>query len=249
MRLFTFFASRSGQSAFSKMSDSSSISEDENAKFLREAADKTLISDELFKSGPEKEDAARLSAEEATMSRSKGPPKSERYLEGSEHHTDLDIPNSMRDFVYKRLSANIDSLVEFVEVAEKPQKKKRKKEKAVVKLLSDTGPIEHIEQPVEVSFDFPIIKKRKPQIKRRQVDGDLYSDDDKLRISAVESKSILDGDETRRWKTKETRPHKMFEYHEKNNVLYFVEPKNEFSAQRKKNNWTESKISKWRKSR
>lgn len=232
------------------MSDSSSSSEDENADLLREAADTLLINDDLFKSGLKEENKSTTSTGAAPEPKSTDKLKSERYLEFTEHYNDLSIPKSMQDFVYKKLSQNIDKIVEFVDVEEGDgvkKKKKNKKVKPIVKLLNDTDPIEHLEENVKDNFDFSIEKKKKPEIKRRIIEADDYSDEAKWKLSAVDGDSIVNGDHIKCWKKRKNRIGKYFEYREVKNVLYLKEPENEFTAQRKKNNWVESKISKWKK--
>lgn len=178
--------------------------------------------------------------------------KSQRYLDDAEYHqTDLNIPKSMQDFLYSKMSKNIASSIEFVDIvcnnSEQKRSKKNTKDKTefVVKLLRDTEPITHIDKGVPL--DEPIlIKQRKPSIVRRQIEPIQMTNEDKLSAVVLDGESIQLGNEVRNWKPKKIRTHKFFNYREKNNKLYFVEPVNEFSAKRKKNNWTESKIAKWK---
>lgn len=155
----------------------------------------------------------------------------------------------MQDFVYKKMSNKINNSIEFVEVSSKKSKKKKAEqdELGCVRLLSDTDPITAIDFVPEV-VDRPVDCK-KPEIKRRIVEPDEYNDEEKLKLASIDSDSILQQTETKNWKPKKVKPNKLFKYREKNSILYAIEPENEFSALRKKNNWCESKIAKfpWKK--
>lgn len=234
------------------MTDSSPNSEDKIVDLLREASDTSLINDDLFNEGlKEAHKQPKMSNDEPKQSTSKEfiELKSERYLEFTEHHNDFDISQSIRDLVYKRLSQNIDKVVEYVTVDNnKKLKKKNKKEKYIVKLLSDTEPISHIgEISMKDNFDVPTIIRKKPEIKRRLIVDNEYSDDEKWKTVAIDGNTILNGSETKQWKPKRVSSAKFFEYRERNGIMYLKDPENEFTAKRKKNNWVESKISKWKK--
>lgn len=223
----------------SSTSDSDS-SQDENMAKLREAADTTLICDAMFTTNTRKPQLIAGNSEGTTKQ-----PESQRYSHENEYHqTDLNIPKSMQDFIYKKLSKKIASKIEFVDVdcKRKPNKSMVENDSAV-KLLNDTKPITHIDEMVVM--DEPIVVKRsKPSIVKRQIEPDRMTDEEKLRAVVVNAQSVLEGNEVRCWKARKVRTHKMFNYREKNKQLYLVEPTNEFSTKRKKNNWTESKIAK-----
>lgn len=155
----------------------------------------------------------------------------------------------MQDFVYKKMSKKIGDSIEFVENAPKSTKERKKDDLGnCVCLLKDTDPIKHIDFMPE-SLTNPTVGK-KIEIKRRIVEPDGYDDDEKLKMVSVDGEQILKQTETKGWKSKKIKPNKLFNYHEKNSVLYNIEPSNEFTALRKKNNWTESKIANfpWKKS-
>lgn len=225
----------------SSTSDSDS-SEDENMAQLLEAADTTLIYDAMFITNAKKPQLIAGDSNQATKQA-----ESQRYLhEGRDHQNDLSIPKSMQDFIYKKLSKKIASKIIFVDADYKRESKKTKVgNESAVKLLKDTEPIIHIDEMV--ALDEPIIVERsKPSIVKRQVEPDRMTDEEKLRAVAVNGKSILEGNEVRCWKARRVRTQKIFNYREKNKRLYLVEPTNEFSTKRTKNNWTESKIAKWK---
>lgn len=175
--------------------------------------------------------------------------KSQRYIEHDEIESDLNVPKSMQDFIYKKMSKKINNSIEFVEVSSKKSKKKKatQDELGCVRLLSDTDPITSIDFVPEV-ID-PPMEAKKPKIKRRIVEPDEYNDEEKLKLASIDSDSVLQQTETKSWKPKKVKPNKLFKYREKNSILYAIEPENEFTSLRKKNNWSESKISKfpWKK--
>lgn len=146
------------------------------------------------------------------------------------------------------MSTNIESSVEFVDI---PVKKKTAKQTGSggVKLLSDTEPITHI-GPIEIGEDrlnnCPV-KHSKPKIQRRQIEPDAQTKEEKLRMVVIDGNTILQKAEIQHWKQRKIISNKMFNYREKNSVLYLVEPTNEFSALRKKNNWSENKIAKMKR--
>lgn len=171
--------------------------------------------------------------------------KSQRKIDHEEIESDLNVPKSMQDFVYKKMSKKIEDSIEFVEVSTKKSKKRKEGKDQIgsVRLLSDTDPITKIDFVPEV-VDGPI-QNKKLEVKRRIVEPDEYNDEEKFRMASIDGESILQQTETKNWKPKKIKPNKLFKYREKNAVLYAIEPENEFTALRKKNNWCESKISKF----
>ncbi|XP_055322699.1 uncharacterized protein LOC129578336 [Sitodiplosis mosellana] len=233
------------------MSSSSSDSEDENLDLLREAVDTSFISDGMFAKGksstedlkditsPPKCELIKPNKTSVTTL------KSQRYIEHDESESDLNVPKSMQDFVYKKMSKKINDSIEFVEVSTKKSKKRKSAQDEIgcVRLLSDTDPITAIDFQPEIN-DKPV-EGKKLEVKRRIVEPDVYNDEEKVKMVSIDGESILQQTETKSWKPKKVKPNKLFKYREKNAVLYAIEPKNEFTALRKKNNWCESKIAKF----
>lgn len=175
--------------------------------------------------------------------------KSQRYIDHEEIEDDLNISEPMQEFVYKKLSERINDAIEFVEV---PTKKiKKDKHKVVeevtggVRLLNDTDIIQDKDyldvEPLQNELIGQSVT-RKPTIKRRIIEPDELGKDEKLKLCVIEGDEIIQQTETKSWKPKKVRPEKVFNYREKKSVLYLQEPQNEFTALRKKNNWTENKI-------
>lgn len=241
------------------LSDSES-SEDEMMARLREAADTTLISDNMFATSTtdrsfssslitwidyitdESQKNAKPTVGTANASRS------ERYLDDTaDHYTDLNIPQSMQNFLYNKLSENISSSIEFINIVcaegdrQRSQSGTENVHKSAVKLLKDTEPIIRIDNEAPSAA-----KQTKPSIIRRQIESDGITYKEKLKAAVLNGESILLGHEVCKWKSRKVRTQKVFNYREKSNKLYSSDPLNEFSAKRKKNNWTESKIAKWK---
>lgn len=168
--------------------------------------------------------------------------KSQRYIEHDEVETDLRVPKSTQDFVYKKMSRRIEESVEFVEFSDKKSKKKNHSddEMSGIRLLKDTDPITKIDLISE--DDMKPNKGTKFELKRRIVEPDGYSQEEKIRMTVIDGESILKQTEIKGWKLKKVKPNKMFNYRAKKSIVEFIEPENEFSALRKKNNWNESKI-------
>lgn len=155
------------------------------------------------------------------------------------------------------MSMNIASSIEFVDIdgvcgydaRTMKSSKTRDKNESALKLLQGTElTITHIDETVTANQ--PIITKQtKPSIVRRQIEPNEMTESEKLRIVAIDGESIMRGNDFRnRNINKKFRTNKIYNYREKNCKFYLIEPTNEFSAKRKKNNWTESKISKWKPS-
>lgn len=229
--------------AFSfKMSSSSSDSEEENFVKLREVAEVALINDNKLLVKASK--GVKVETINAPGKIDNELTKSERYLDESDHHMDLQVPKSMQDILYRKLSENITKNIEFVEPAPVKRKLPKQSTKAVVKLLRDTEPIKRFEESVDVDVGF-VAKQVKPKIEKRNIEKDDSSCEEKIRLAVIDPSEFAN--ETSKWRTKRIDQNKFYEYRKKNSILYLVEPNNEFSSLRKKNNWSESKIAKWKR--
>lgn len=159
----------------------------------------------------------------------------------------------VQDIIYEKLSSKIQESIEFVDI---PMKKKKKTNKEIdcpsvgVRLFKDTDVIQRYDfSDITTSSDIIFKKSKRPEIRRREIEIAEMTENDKLELASVDGKYILEQSETKYWKEKKPKPRKVFNYREKKSILYFVEPKNEFSAMRKKNNWTESKIANFYKNK
>lgn len=173
-------------------------------------------------------------------------PQSQRNLLHDDiHQTDLIVSKSMQDFFYAKMSQNIATSIEFIDGSCVHKKKRRTKGEFAVKLFNDTGPVTHIDGTTASDQR----KQIATPIVRRQIESSEMCERDKYREVVIDGESIIRGDDVRCWKPRKMRPHKYFNYREKKGTLFLVEPITEFSALRKKHNWSESEIAKWKKER
>ena len=163
-------------------------------------------------------------------------PKSQRFIESEESDSELTIPAAMQASVYQRLSKMIEKSVEFVAVSSKAAGNQL--EAADIKLLRDTEPIRMIESEPS-GF---VVKQKKPKIKRRRLEDDDLDEKEKLRQACVTGEAVLSQEDVKALQIKKEKADKIFKYKSKKGVLYEIEPENEFSKLRKRNNWSEKKI-------
>lgn len=204
---------------------SSSESEDENLKKFAESMDITIFSSKLYNID-EKQKTAEVPKEEL---------KSQRFIEEDENifHSEINVSAHMQTFIGKKLSALIEGQVEFVEVKDKKAKGSDKKIDRVRLLSDSTETVKFIDAPLYVE------NRTKVAIKRRNADKELEPDEvEKVKQSAVDPEAVAE--EVRTWNKK--AKHEPFEYKTSKGIGYLKDPANEFTSQRNKNMWSESKI-------
>ncbi|XP_055709925.1 uncharacterized protein LOC129805772 [Phlebotomus papatasi] len=199
-------------------------------KFLEQAIDTTFLNDAMFKNfgnKHEKEETKGL--------------KSERYLpEAEEVDKELPVTESMQKFMSKKLSDLVAKQTYFVE--ESPRKKvSASPNDSGIRLLKDSQVYVKEENISNEQMELPRApkKKKKPKI------SDELTENEKVQQSAICPDIILNQEDIRHWDTKTKG--KIFHYREKKSKLYLQEPENEFTKIRKKNNWDESKIAKYKR--
>lgn len=204
---------------------SSSESEDENLKKFTESMDTTVFSNKLY-NAEEKQKAAEEPKAEL---------KSQRFLEEDENifHSEINVSAHMQSFIGKKLSALIEGQVEFVEVKDKKAKSSDKKVDRVRLLSDSTEIVKFIDAPLYVET------RTKVPIKRRNADKEPDLDEsEKVEQSAVNPEAVAE--EVKTWNKK--AKHEPLEYKTSKGIGYLKDPPNEFTAQRNKNMWSESKI-------
>lgn len=217
---------------------SSSDSEDENLKQILEATDTSFLNDSLFKTKPTKE-------ETPIESKSKEHLPSQRFLNPDEN-TGVDfLPSeTVQRIMGKKLTSLIQEQIEFVtsiELQDKPKKISKNK----VRLLSDFDCYVKPFEDFEFEDNGP---RKKPKIKKRTVDDDPDShldEETKVIQSAIDGEFVLSLKETSTWS--ERTKGKIFKYKQGKGVnkdQHLIEPQNEFSKARQKNQWNESRIRK-----
>lgn len=204
---------------------SSSESEDENLKKFAESMDTTVFSNKLY-NADEKEEAVKEPKVEL---------KSQRFLDEDENifHSEINVSAHMQGFIGKKLSALIEGQVEFVEVKDRKQKHRDEKVDRVRLLSDSTEVVKFVDAPLYVET------RTKVPIKRRNADNEPELDESvKVEKSAIDSGAVAE--EVKTWNKKVK--HDSFEYKESKGVGYLKDTANEFTKQRNKNMWNESKI-------
>lgn len=200
---------------------SSSESEDENLKKFAESVDTTIFSNNLYN-------------EEVAKEEPRVQVKSQRNLEAEENvfQSEVNVSETMKKFIGNKLSKLIDDQIEFVDLNGKEEGEDDSKVDTL-RLLRGSKEV------VKLQTDF-IENRSKIPIKRRKVDCEHESKDEKIRRSATSSAVIRE--EVKAWTNKPK--HQIFEYKNKKGIGYLKEAKNEFTQTRNKNGWNESKIKK-----
>lgn len=202
---------------------SSSESEDENLKKFAASLDTTVFSDKLY-------NESKASAEDTP----KVELKSQRFLEEENvFQSEMNVSATMQTFIGKKLSKLIEDQVEFVKV-EEPTKHQKTKTVDKVRLLSGS-------QEVVKFLDDPeyVETRQKVDIKRRNFDNEPEVKESEKHKSSVTDLNTI-SEETKSWKKKPR--HEPYEYKSKKGVCHFKEPQNEFTKERNKNVWSETKI-------
>ena len=149
---------------------------------------------------------------------------------------------SMQKYVAKKLASLIDNQVTFVEPKDDSVvvPDNDEEEDFGIRLFSNSvAPVTKLVTE-EVPDDQPPKKKKKKLKKKDESEPDETT---KISESVVDPSFILDQVEVRSWHHNEKRLSKKVDhYNSRNGNLFPVEPQNEFSKLRKKNNWDYKKI-------
>uniref|UniRef100_A0A1Q3F7F8 Uncharacterized protein n=1 Tax=Culex tarsalis TaxID=7177 RepID=A0A1Q3F7F8_CULTA len=225
---------------------SSSESEDENLKQLMEAADTSLFNDAMFREPHADDSVLPEPADKNDVPAPTERPKSNRYLneEESVFQSDLNVTESMKKFIGKKLSTLIAESIAFVEVEPIKGKLRGASDSSGVKLLRG------FEESLNVSCgdgaDVPVAKPPKP-IKRRVLEDDSDASGKKMMEQAAYDVDAL-SKSTVGWSNRPKS--KLYEYRQagKGKVPTLL-MSDEFSATRNKNSWEDSKIKAFPKNR
>ncbi|XP_055690403.1 uncharacterized protein LOC129793911 isoform X2 [Lutzomyia longipalpis] len=199
---------------------------------LKEAVDTSFFTDSMFKNL-------------GSVKKEKQPRKSQRFLpEPEEVDRELPVTDSMKKFMSKKLSDLVAEKICFTE--ESTTDKKSPKEDAEgggIKLLRGFSEYVAEEDVPEVKVERP----KPPKRRKNQKNSEEISEEEKIQQSCISPDQILNQDATKGWSTKTKRL--PYQYRKKNNKLHLEEPQNDFTELRRKNNWDESKIAKYKRSR
>lgn len=173
--------------------------------------------------------------------------KSQRYIEVDERlENDMQVTESMQNFMHKKLNQILETRIEFVEI-EAPQTDQPADDSNdgfSLQLFSNSEPIVLSRESIApVAAEKPTAhhRQKRPKNRKRTLPDEVaISEADKIRAAVVTPDHLQS--EVAAWKDR-SKPHKLHRYKEHaSKTLYLVEPSTEFSAQRKKNNWSEGKI-------
>ncbi|XP_064556256.1 uncharacterized protein LOC135440822 [Drosophila montana] len=213
--------------------------DDAQMRLFLEAADHTLLTNDMFKTSSIKAPPAAAPAKDL--------PKSERFLaeQSAVPASDLQVSPEMQTHLWQKLSTIIQNQIEYC-ATEQPSHSAPPEEKTPwysrVKLVAnaDCYVVDDIEPE--------LVPQQKPTIRRRQLVGeeqDKTSTTAALASVAVSGDAILKGKDVLSWAPRRYRKDKLFEYKAcdaQGHKLLAIEATNDFTAQRRKNNWNETKI-------
>ncbi|KAH8338842.1 hypothetical protein KR074_003262 [Drosophila pseudoananassae] len=231
-------------------SDSDTDSEDDaQLRRLREAADTSLLTNSMFQEQPKPAEDSKQEKLPLQIIRQQDSvsAKSERYLEEQEPAAcDLKVTQEMQTHIWSKLSNIIQQQIEFCQEEQRPFGS-QKSVPDRVKLVSTAD----CYLSADAVIEGPRGPQKKPTIMKRLLPEDSPSKEQNTNLSliAVSGESVLDGKDLDFWAPKKKRANKIFEYKAQGSKLLAVEPANEFTERRRRNNWDESKISKRKKNK
>lgn len=153
---------------------------------------------------------------------------------------------SMQNYVAKKLASIIDDQVQFVEPRlETADQKDDDDDDAVgIRLFSNSVAPVTVLNTEEASVPSSQPTKKKKNKKQKSARDPSPDQATKLSEAAVDASFILDQIEVKRWHKNTTRLEKNVDhYNLRNGNLFPVEPINEFTKLKRKNNWDPKKIS------
>ncbi|KAM7349394.1 uncharacterized protein ACRADG_008377 [Cochliomyia hominivorax] len=233
------------------MSSDSDSDDDTQMRHFLEAADTTLLNNSMFQKKNTNFHIELCPKNDIKEPVERDIPKSQRYLSEDNENTgtDFNLPESMQNFLSKKLTEILKQHYEFYDehTEEVPKLKMKTKYKNRVKLLK--GDECYVKPYEEFEYESKGPEK-KPEIKKRNIDktGDEVNKENKLKLIAVDGNYILSGEEIKFWANKKQRKEKVFHYKlASTGILHAKEEVNEFTELRQKNKWNESKIKKFKR--
>ncbi|XP_068154355.1 uncharacterized protein [Drosophila tropicalis] len=226
-------------------SDSDSQDDAQMRQFL-EAADHTLLNNAMFQPKPKSNSSVETVPTQPKL-------KSERHLEHQETagEHDLQFSEEMQTHFWKKLSQIIQNQVEFCQI--------KTSGRHTVKDITIPGCVQLVSN-AKCYLNTEIVETagplKKPIIKKRRLSEEAATENDVIALAActVGGQEILDSKDTLYWTQRKPHPNKFFQYKSKKNIsgqelfqAVEVVPTNEFTLQRIKNKWDESKISQKRR--
>ncbi|XP_055636446.1 uncharacterized protein LOC129775583 [Toxorhynchites rutilus septentrionalis] len=216
---------------------SSDTDDDNHCKFL-EAVDTNFINDGMFQSA-----AANVKVEDVIKGDPKVITKSNRFLGEGENvfQSDINVTESMKKYIGKKLSTLIEQQFEFVEANDNENIQcHSSSEHGGIRLFKDCN--EFLKITVEDTDELNV-KKKQRKISKRLTENDEFDERMKLKLAAVEPSYIHAS--TKCWSNRPKS--ELYEYSNKGNCFVQKTPSNEFSERRVENNWNEAMIVNFRK--
>lgn len=228
-----------------KAIETDSDEEDEaQMRLFLQAADHTLLTNDMYKTQLATTTTSSVEAPSVALP-TPDLPKSERYLadQDAAPASDLQISKEMQTHLWGKLSAIIQNQIEYC-VSEQPVNRSQEKEKGWV---SQVRLVANADCYVVDDIELTAGPQKKPNIKRRLLEGDENQAITAAALASVvvDGDSILSGRDMESWLPRKPRKDKLFEYRASDALghkLHAIEPTNEFTKQRRKNNWNEVKI-------
>lgn len=154
---------------------------------------------------------------------------------------DLEVTSDMQNYVAKQLSSLIDEKVQFVETRNEVDDPEDDADFGIRLFSNSAAPVTILEPQEEVALPNPSKKKLKWVPRIRDPSPDQKT---KLAESVIDASQIFDQVGVSSWHRNEQRLNKKVDlYNHRNGNLFPVDPTNEFTKQRNKNNWDFKKIS------
>lgn len=158
--------------------------------------------------------------------------------------SDINVTESMKEFVGKKLSKLIEQNIAFVDTNSQSvriTKTDKSIENYGLKLFRECESYLKITDIVESSATLP--RNKKVSIRKRTIETDNIDEREKVRLAAINRNTILAS--TKFWTNRPKAT--LFEYKTNGSLNVIHEDQSEFAHLKRKNNWTMSKIATFRK--
>ncbi|EDW04400.1 GH23268 [Drosophila grimshawi] len=202
--------------------------DDLQMRMLLEAADPTLLTNDMFKKPKtQTQPSTTIQLDSTEMGTARKMPKTERYLDEQSvaAASDLQVSNEMQTHIWGKLSAIIQNQIEFCEPKQQIHCESQEKQLTwtnQVKLVAnaDCYIVDTIEEEA--------LPRKKPTIKRRLPDEEKpLTRAVAVAAVAVSGESILNGKDMKYWaETRKSRKDKLYKYKAgvgRGNILTLIE--------------------------
>ncbi|KAJ0172924.1 hypothetical protein K1T71_011100 [Dendrolimus kikuchii] len=136
--------------------------------------------------------------------------KSERYLHEATHYNDVKVPEEMQKHIGAKLSAIIKKKYEFTEVQKNDPESQTDNILGGVKLFKDSNGFLSCHDVIDISTEMHNHKSKKHKRRRKQIEDNGLSEQEKINYAVVSGDHILSKEDTKRWNSR--RKEKVFKY-------------------------------------